>query len=154
MEQEVIYNTKQIQEILPHRYPFLLVDKIVEYSDNERIVGIKNVTFNEPFFPGHFPDQPVMPGVLILESMAQTGAILAHESDDGVEPGMRIYFAAANDVKWKRMVFPGDTLRIEMTSLRKRKPLWTMKGVVTVDGQMVAMATVTAAQAPNNLSGK
>lgn len=147
MEEEVIYNIKQIQEILPHRYPFLLIDKIVEYSDNERIVGIKNVTFNEPFFTGHFPDQPVMPGVLILEAMAQTGAILAHTSEDGVEPGMRIYFAGATDVKWKRMVFPGDTLRIEMVSLKKRKPIWTMKGTVTVGDKVVAVGTVTAAQA-------
>lgn len=146
-EQKVIYDANQILRILPHRYPFLMVDKIVEFEDNKRIVGIKNVTFNEPFFSGHFPGQPVMPGVMVLEAMAQTAAILAKESADGVRPDKTVFLVGATDCKWKRKVLPGDTLRIEMISERKRRPLWVMSGQVSVDGQFVASATISAAEA-------
>lgn len=143
----VIYDTVGIQKIIPHRYPFLMIDKIIEFEDNKRIVGIKNVTANEPFFTGHFPGRPVMPGVMILEALAQTGAILARTSVDGVDPSKTVFLVGATDIKWKRMVFPGDTLHLEMHSLKKRRPLWIMSGVASVDGKMVASATITAAEA-------
>lgn len=142
----VVFDINQITAILPHRYPFLLIDKIVEFEDNVRIVGIKNVTANEPFFVGHFPNRPVMPGVLVIEAMAQVGAILAHRSSDGVLKGKNVFLAACSDFKWKRPVVPGDTLRIEMVSKRKRRPIWTMDGTVYVDDKVVALGTITAAE--------
>lgn len=146
-EEKVVFDTIRIQEIIPHRYPFLMLDKVVAYEDNKRIVGIKCVTINEPFFQGHFPGRPVMPGVMILEAMAQTGAILARLSTDGVLPHKTIFLTGANDVKWKRQVVPGDVLRIEMISVRKRRPLWIMSGTVTVDGKIVASGSIMAAEA-------
>jgi 3-hydroxyacyl-[acyl-carrier-protein] dehydratase len=139
-----LWDTVEIMKYLPHRYPFLLVDKIVEFEDAVRIVGIKNVTMNEPFFQGHFPGHPVMPGVLILEAMAQTAALMARLSKDGAARENTIYLVGANDFKWKKMVLPGDTLRIEMSSVKKRRPLWMMSGVVTVDGSVVAQGTLSA----------
>ncbi len=147
MEEQIIYDAVQIQEIIPHRYPFLMVDRIVEFVDNERAVGIKNVTMNEPYFTGHFPGRPVMPGVMILEAMAQTGAILARRSQDGVGAGKTVFLVGATDCKWKRQVVPGDTLRIEMVSVRKRRPLWIMSGTVMVGDKVVASATISAAEA-------
>lgn len=146
-EEQVVYGPAQILDILPHRFPFLMIDKVIEFEDNKRIVGIKNVTSNEPFFPGHFPGQPVMPGVMILEAMAQTAAILAKKSIDGVLPDKTVFLVGATDFKWKRKVVPGDTLRIEMVSVRKRRPLWIMAGEVTVDGKFVASGTLSAAEA-------
>jgi len=147
MEEKVIYDAVQIQAIIPHRYPFLMVDWIVEFVDNERGVAIKNVTLNEPYFTGHFPGRPVMPGVMVLEAMAQTGAILAIRSNEGVAPGKTVFLVGATDCKWKRQVVPGDTLRIEMVSVRKRRPLWIMSGTVTVGDKVVATATISAAEA-------
>jgi len=146
-DEKIIYNTVQIQEIIPHRFPFLLIDKIIEFEDNVRIVGIKNVTFNEPFFPGHFPGRPVMPGVLILEAMAQTGAILARRSENGVLAHKTVFLVSCDKVKLKKMVFPGDTMRIEMNSVKKRRPIWMMSGTVTVNGKLAASADITAAEA-------
>ena len=146
-KEKVIWDTVGIQGIIPHRYPFLMIDRVIEYVDNVRIVAIKNTTANEQFFQGHFPGNPVMPGVLILEAMAQTAAILAHKSTDGVLPGKTVYFVGATDIKWKKKVVPGDTLRIEMKSLKKRRPIWSMSGTVTVNDRLVAMATITAAEA-------
>jgi 3-hydroxyacyl-[acyl-carrier-protein] dehydratase len=143
----VVFDVRQIMEILPHRYPFLLLDKVTELVDGERIVGVKAVTFNEPFFQGHFPGRPVMPGVLILEAIAQTAAVLAKVSSDGVAPGKTVFLVGAQDVKWKRQVVPGDVLRIEVTPVRKRRPLWVMHGEVTVNGKVVASGTVSAAEA-------
>jgi beta-hydroxyacyl-ACP dehydratase FabZ len=140
-----VLSVQDIQEILPHRYPFLLVDKIVVLEPNERIVGIKNVTMNEPFFVGHFPGRPVMPGVMILEAMAQTAAILALKSPEGMNPDKLILLVGADGVRWKRQVLPGDTLRIEMVVERKRHPIWSMKGTVTVDGKVVAVGVLSAA---------
>lgn len=144
---EVIYDSIGIQAILPHRYPFLLVDRVVEFEDNVRIVAIKNVTHNEPFFSGHFPGRPVMPGVLIVEAIAQAGAILAIESKDGVAKGKTVFLVGMTDFKFKRPVVPGDTLVIEMTSIKKRRPLWIMRGSVHVDGKLVAEGTISAAEA-------
>lgn len=142
----VIYDAVKIMEILPHRYPFLMVDKIIEFVDNERAVGIKNVTINEPFFEGHFPGRPVMPGAMILEAMAQTGAILARESKDGVIATKTVFLIGATDFKWKKQVLPGDTLRIEMVSVKKRRPIWIMRGEATVNGVLVASGTISAAE--------
>jgi len=144
---EVVYDAVQVLGLLPHRYPFLMVDKVIEVQDNSRIVAVKAVTHNEPFFTGHFPDRPVMPGVMILEAMAQTAAILAKVSSDGLIEGKYMYLVGATDVKWKRTIVPGDTLYIEMKSEKKRRPLWIMTGTVTVDGKLAASARVSAMEA-------
>lgn len=146
MEEKVVYNTIQIQELLPHRYPFLLIDKIVEYTDNHQIVAIKNVTINEPFFQGHFPGRPVMPGVLVLEAMAQASAVLARISTDGIPNDKAIFLCGADDVRWKRQVVPGDTLRIVMTFVKKKRPLWIMDGKVYIDGALCCAGVITAAE--------
>lgn len=146
-EETIVYDILKIQEILPHRYPFLMIDRVTEFVDNEKVVARKCVSINEPFFNGHFPGRPVMPGVMILEAMAQTGAILALRSTDGVIPGKIIFLTGATDVRFKRQVTPGDVLRIEMRSVRKRRPLWIMTGEVTVNGKVVCSGNITAAEA-------
>jgi len=124
-----------IQKILPHRYPFLLVDRIVEISE-DRVVGIKNVTVNEPFFVGHFPGRPIMPGVLILEALAQVGAVAVLSRPE--HSGKLALFAGLDKVRFKRQVLPGDTLRLEMTLERMRGPIGRGMGVATVEGQVAA----------------
>ena len=131
----------EIQKILPHRPPFLLVDRIVELEPQKRIVGIKNVTINEPFFVGHFPSFPVMPGVLIIEAMAQTGGVLVlRDVPDHNEK--LVFFAAIEEAKFRRPVFPGDQLRLELEVLSRRSTFCRMKGNAYVDGQLVAEAIV------------
>ena len=130
----------EIMRILPHRYPFLLVDRIVEL-ELERIVGIKNVTRNEPFFAGHFPDFPVMPGVLIVEAMAQTAGILVlHDMPD--RANKLVLLVAIENARFRRPVVPGDTLRMEMKILKKKASVAKMAGVATVDGVVVAEVEV------------
>ncbi len=124
----------EIQKILPHRYPFLLIDKIVEIEYGKRAVGIKNVTANEPFFQGHFPDYPVMPGVLIIEAIAQVGAVAVLGLPENT--GKIAFFAGVDEVRFKRQVVPGDTLRIEVTLTRLRGPIGQGTGEATVDGQL------------------
>ncbi len=145
-EQLTDFGVERIQEVLPHRYPFLLIDRVVEFGDNQRIVGLKAVTCNEGFFQGHFPGRMIMPGVLIMEAMAQLGGILANLSNDGVGEGKVVMLVGANDFKWKRPVVPGDLLRIEMVSVKKRRPMWKMRGTVWVDDQVVAAGEITAAE--------
>jgi len=136
---------EDIVKILPHRYPFLLIDRIVELTLGERVVGIKNVTANEPFFEGHFPDNPIMPGVLIIEAMAQTGGILARLSVPGVmEREGGVFFAAMDKVKFRRPVIPGDQVRFELTPLRKGSRVWKMAGNAHVADQLVAEAEQVA----------
>ena len=147
MEEEVVLNVQQIMGYLPHRYPFLLVDKVTEFVDDQKIVGFKNVTVNEPFFQGHFPGRPVMPGVMIIEALAQVGAIFATKTPNGLQPGKTIFFVGAEGVKFRKMVVPGDVLRLEMTLVRKRRPVWIMQGQATVNGKMVAEALISAAEA-------
>ena len=133
---------REIMELLPHRYRFLLVDRIVEYDPEKRIVGIKNVTINEPFFQGHFPGHPIMPGVLIVEALAQTGGILALKAMGG---GRRIaYFTGIDNVKFRRPVVPGDQLRLEITVIARKGPVWKMHGEALVEGVVVAKGDVTA----------
>lgn len=129
-----------IREILPHRYPFLLVDRIVEMSP-ERIVGIKNVTANEEFFQGHFPDFPVMPGVLILEAMAQVGGVLVLSNVPDRHKKL-VFFASVDEAKFRRPVVPGDQLRMEITVLKWKSSVAKMRGEAFVDGQLVAEAVV------------
>ena len=125
-----------IMKILPHRYPFLMVDKIIEWENTKRIVGIKNITINEEFFKGHFPDNPIMPGVLILEGLAQVGGILAFSTKETL--GKSIYFVGLNDVKFRKAVIPGDILRLEVTMKNLRSRLAVLHGVATVDSEIVA----------------
>lgn len=130
-----------IQEILPHRFPFLLVDKIVELEPRVRIVGVKQVTINEPFFAGHFPQAPVMPGVLIIEAMAQVGAILAlREFED--RKNKIPFFSGIESAKFRRPVVPGDTLILEVVALRIGSKVQKMRGEARVDGQLVAEAEI------------
>ena len=133
---------EEIMQVLPHRYPFLLVDRIVERSA-QRVVGIKNVTINEPFFAGHFPGHPIMPGVLIIEAMAQTGGMLLMGAIENPQSKV-VYFTSLNNVKWRRPVKPGDQLRFELDLLQVRGSLAKMKGVAKVDGEIVAEAEMGA----------
>ncbi len=139
------YDIQGIMELLPHRYPFLLVDRIVDLVPGEKVVGLKNVTINEPFFQGHFPGTPIMPGVLIVEAMAQTGGILAMASTPEDQRGRLIYFMGIDKVRFRKPVVPGDQLMIEMTLIRHRPKVTKMGGVVTVDGKKVAEAELMAA---------
>jgi 3-hydroxyacyl-[acyl-carrier-protein] dehydratase len=129
-----------IREILPHRYPFLLVDRIEEL-EAERIVGIKNVSVNEPFFVGHFPDFPVMPGVLIVEAMAQVAGVLVLKSIPDRDRKL-VFLASIEEAKFRRPVVPGDQLRIEMTVIKRKASVAKMSGKATVNGNVVAEATV------------
>jgi beta-hydroxyacyl-ACP dehydratase FabZ len=137
-------DVKEIFKSIPHRYPFLLVDRIVEIDANEKIVGIKNVSINENFFQGHFPSRPVMPGVLICEAMAQVGAIFAHNARGGMTDNKVFVLTGLDNVKFKRPVEPGDQLRMELTCLKRRGSFWKMQGVATVDGKLVAQAEISA----------
>ncbi|MBF0134999.1 MAG: 3-hydroxyacyl-ACP dehydratase FabZ [Magnetococcus sp. DMHC-1] len=135
---------QEILESLPHRYPFLLIDRILEAEPGKRIVAIKNVTFNEPHFQGHFPDSPVMPGVLILEAIAQAGALLASRTDPDAIKGRLVYFMAIDRARFRKPVIPGDQLRIEMTLLKRRGDIWRFSGLALTDGAIAAEAEVMA----------
>jgi UDP-3-O-[3-hydroxymyristoyl] N-acetylglucosamine deacetylase/3-hydroxyacyl-[acyl-carrier-protein] dehydratase len=135
----------RILDVLPHRYPFLLVDRILEIEGDQRIVGLKNVTINEPFFQGHFPGHPIMPGVLIIEAMAQVGGLLLLNHFEGQNIDDKVvYFMSLDDVKFRRPVVPGDQIRFELEMIQFRGRTCKMKGVAYVDGQVVAEATMMA----------
>ena len=138
-----VLEIEEIMKVLPHRYPFLLVDRILEIEDGKRIVGVKNVTINEPFFQGHFPGHPIMPGVLIIEAMAQVGGMLLMGSIPDPENKV-VYFTSLNNVKWRRPVRPGDQIRFELELLQVRGMMCKMSGVAKVDGQVVAEAEMGA----------
>ena len=138
-----MYTIEDIMKVLPHRYPFLLVDRILEIEENKRIVGLKNVTINEPFFQGHFPGHPIMPGVLIIEAMAQVGGMLLMGAVADPEQKV-VYFTSLNNVKWRRPVKPGDQLRFELELLQVRGMMCKMHGLAKVDGEIVCEAEMGA----------
>jgi 3-hydroxyacyl-[acyl-carrier-protein] dehydratase len=129
---------KEIQKILPHRYPFLLVDRVTEVVEGKSVKGYKNVTMNEPFFQGHFPSEPIMPGVLILEALAQVGAIAVLQMEE--YKGKIPLFAGADKVKWRKQVVPGDKLELSCEIIKLRGPIGIGKGIATVDGKKVCEA--------------
>lgn len=137
----VMLDINAIQKILPHRYPFLLVDAIVEMERQKRIVGIKNVTINEHFFQGHFPGRPVMPGVLIVEAMAQAGGVLLLQEVPDRERKL-LYFVAIDGARFRRPVVPGDQVRLEVTVLSYRNSFCKLEGKATVNGDLAAEATL------------
>jgi len=141
---KVEYGVQKIMQFLPHRYPFLLVDRILELEPGVRIVALKNVTINEPFFQGHFPGQPVMPGVLIIEAMAQAGGLLAYESGPADKHGQLIYFMGMDKVRFRKPVVPGDQLIFEARILKMRTKVAKMAGTAFVDNQLVAEAELMA----------
>lgn len=131
----------EIQELLPHKYPFLLIDRVLEFEASKRIVGLKNVTVNEPYFQGHFPGNPIMPGVLIIEAMAQVAALLPLHSG---EKGDTIYFMSIEKAKFRRPVVPGDQLRCEVNVVQRRNNVWKFSGKAFVDDKLVSEADFTA----------
>jgi beta-hydroxyacyl-ACP dehydratase FabZ len=140
-------NYQDIIKILPHRYPFLLIDRITELEAGKRVVGIKNVTSNEPFFEGHFPGNPIMPGVLIIEAMAQVGGVLACLTVYGAlehEYTEPVFFMAIDKAKFRRPVVPGDQLRFEVVPIRTGSSVWKMNGKAYVEGKIVAEAELVA----------
>jgi beta-hydroxyacyl-ACP dehydratase FabZ len=139
---ETIFDINAIQKLLPHRYPFLLIDRIVEHTPRERIVAIKQVTINEPFFQGHFPNQPIMPGVLIVEALAQAGAMLVMCELDDPEKYVPL-FSGINSARFRRPVVPGDTLFLEVKALRTGTRIQRMQGEAKVDCKVVAEADLT-----------
>lgn len=134
----------RIMEMIPHRYPILLVDRLVDYVENESAVGLKNVTMNEPHFMGHFPGKPVMPGVLIVEAMAQTSAILVVQTLGEEAEGKVVYFMTIDDARFRKPVVPGDSLYIHVEKIKQRGPVWKFKGTAKVDGVVCAEATFSA----------
>lgn len=139
-----LIDIRQIMTMIPHRYPFLLVDKVIECVPNESAVSVKNVTINEEFFNGHFPGAPVMPGVLIIESMAQTAAIMVVHSQSLQGKGKLVYFMTIESAKFRKPVGPGDTLHIHITTVKNRGPVWKFKGEAKVEGNLVAEAEFSA----------
>jgi beta-hydroxyacyl-ACP dehydratase FabZ len=141
----VMIDVREIMQIMPHRYPFLLVDRIESLKEGEEIVGIKNVTINEPFFAGHFPGNPIMPGVLIIEAMAQVGGVLAFHSSPKEWAGSLVYFMGMDKVRFRKPVVPGDQLRLKLTTIRQKQRVFKMRGEAYVEDTLVAEAELMAA---------
>jgi 3-hydroxyacyl-[acyl-carrier-protein] dehydratase len=137
----LMMTVNEIMKLLPHRYPFLLVDRIADFQPGVSATGIKNVTINEPFFQGHFPGQPIMPGVLIIEAMAQVAGVMAFRS--GIE-GKSVYFMSIDNAKFRRPVVPGDQVMMDIKVLKQRGNVWKFSGVATVEGKLVSEAEFTA----------
>lgn len=143
----MIMDIQEILSLLPHRYPFLLIDRVLEFEFGKSLVAVKNVTFNEPFFIGHFPEQPVMPGVLILEALAQASGVIILKSDPTLSHKDHLFLLAGIDnVRFKRMVLPGDQLLLHVELERNRKDLYKFKGVATVGGDLVCSAELMTAR--------
>jgi 3-hydroxyacyl-[acyl-carrier-protein] dehydratase len=135
---------RRILKMIPHRYPMLMVDKVIDMQLDQRAVGIKNVSINEPFFQGHFPSEPVMPGVLIIEAMAQTAAVLVVSTYGQDSEGKLVYFMSIDDVRFRRPVFPGDRLELHVEKVQSRASVWKFSGKGIVDGKVSAEATFAA----------
>ncbi len=140
----VAFDTARVMEMIPHRYPFLMVDRVVDVIANESATGIKNVTINEPYFQGHFPSRPVMPGVLIVEAMAQSAAVLVVHSLGAETEGKLVYFMSIDDARFRKPVVPGDRLEIHVFKRQSRANVWKLGSEVRVDGTLVAEATFAA----------
>lgn len=141
---ETIVDINEIMEMIPHRYPLLLVDRVRDIVPGESAIGLKNVTFNEPHFAGHFPQRPIMPGVLIIEAMAQTSAVLVVETLGDEARGKLVYFMSIDDARFRKPVVPGDQLELHLRVLQNRKNVWKFTAEAKVDGQKVAEATIAA----------
>jgi len=140
---ETVMDVRQIMEFLPHRYPFLLVDRVIEIDGTERLVGIKNVSINEHFFSGHFPVKPVMPGVLIVEALAQCTGLLAMKAQpEELRKSLIYYFVGIDKARFKRVVEPGDQLRLEVEFVKQKRSIWVFNCRATVDGQLAASAEI------------
>ena len=135
---------RRILQMIPHRYPMLMVDKVIDMQLDRSAVGIKNVTINEPFFQGHFPSEPVMPGVLIVEAMAQTAAVLVVSTYGQESEGKLVYFMSIDDVRFRRPVFPGDRLELHVEKVQSRASVWKFSGKAIVEGKVAAEATFAA----------
>ena len=139
-----VLNIQEIQKLIPHRYPMLLIDRLEKIVKGESAVGIKNVTMNEWFFQGHFPDNPVMPGVLIVEAMAQTAGTLVMYSTEKKAENKLVYFMTISDAKFRKPVLPGDTLEILVEKIKERDPIWKFSGKAQVNGSLVSEAVFSA----------
>ncbi len=137
-------NIERIMELIPHRYPLLLVDKVIDVVEGESATGIKNVTMNEPHFQGHFPGHPIMPGVLIIEAMAQTSAVLVASIEGNDASGKIVYFTSIENAKFRKPVVPGDVLELKVKKIQNRKSLWKFQATAEVDGKVVTEATISA----------
>lgn len=139
---------EDILKYIPHRYPFLLVDKVLAFETYKRIVAIKNVTINEPFFQGHFPKKKVMPGVLMIEALAQAAGVLAYKSGEDIIPPDRLlfYFAGIDNARFKRVVVPGDQLTLEINVIKSKSGIWKFNGTASVDGELACSAELLCAQ--------
>jgi len=142
-EPDIVMDAIEVQAILPHRYPFLLVDRVVEFDSGRRAVGLKNVTVNDPYFQGHFPGRPVFPGVLIVEALAQLGGVLAIRSSS-VEGSPIVYLTGIDKAKFRKPVIPGDQIRLEVEVIKRRPPFWKMQGKAFVGNDLVCEAESTA----------
>jgi len=139
-----VLEVNELMELLPHRFPMLLIDRLVDIKAGEGAIGIKNVSYGEPFFQGHFPQKPVMPGVLIVEAMAQAAAAYVAYTDDIDVEGKIVLFMGVDKARFRRPVIPGDQLRIAVRTVQRRAPVWKFEGVATVDGKRVAEANYSA----------
>ena len=139
-----VMDINRVMEMIPHRYPFLMIDRVVDMIANASATGIKNVTINEPYFQGHFPSQPVMPGVLVIEAMAQTAAVLVVHTLGPKAEGKLVYFMSVDSARFRKPVVPGDRLHVYVTKERSRGNVWRFSGVAKVDGTVVAEATYAA----------
>jgi 3-hydroxyacyl-[acyl-carrier-protein] dehydratase len=139
----------EIQKLLPHRYPLLLIDRVIDFTPGEHLVGIKNITFNEPQFTGHFPQRVIMPGVLILEALAQATGLLAFKTADELSSDKELYYLAGIDnARFKRPVEPGDQLKLDVKLIKQKRNLWVFFGEATVDGELVVSADIRCVNQP------